>query len=110
MRALSGLPFSRYDTLTTDSLVGLPNGSRLPTASTVDLLVRRPLRLGGTQGGIYLDVRNLLNRRNVVAVRRDTGEPQADDDAIDADGGRGLCGAPRGDPVRIVALPSHRPT
>ena len=26
-------------------------------------------------GSIYLDVRNLLNRRNVVAVRRDTGKP-----------------------------------
>jgi outer membrane receptor protein involved in Fe transport len=82
IRALSGLPFSRYDTLKTDSLVGLPNRSRLPGASTVDLLVRRPLRLGGTMGGIYLDVRNLLNRRNVVAVRRDTGEPQADNNAI----------------------------
>jgi hypothetical protein len=44
--------------------------------------VRRPLRLGGTTGGIYLDVRNLLNRRNVVAVRRDTGEPQPDNGAI----------------------------
>ena len=83
IRALSGLPFSRFDTLKTDSLVGLPNGSRLPGTSTMDLLVRRPLRLGGTMGGIYLDVRNLLNRRNVVAVRRDTGEPQADNDAID---------------------------
>ncbi|MEP6686760.1 MAG: TonB-dependent receptor [Gemmatimonadales bacterium] len=82
VRALSGLPFSRYDTLVTDSLVGLPNGSRLPMSSTVDLLVRRPLRLGGTMGGIYLDVRNLLNRRNVVAVRRDTGQPQPDNGAI----------------------------
>jgi outer membrane receptor protein involved in Fe transport len=82
VRALSGLPFSRFDTLATDSLVGLPNGSRLPMTATVDLLVRRPLRLGGTTGGIYLDVRNLLNRRNVVAVRRDTGEPQPDDGAI----------------------------
>jgi hypothetical protein len=82
VRALSGLPFSRYDTLVTDSLVGLPNGSRLPTANTVDLLVRRPLRLGRTTGGIYLDVRNLLNRRNVVAVRRDTGQPQPDNGAI----------------------------
>jgi hypothetical protein len=51
-------------------------------STTVDLLVRRPLRLGGTTGGIYLDVRNLLNRRNVVAVRRDTGEPQPDNGAI----------------------------
>lgn len=82
VRALSGLPFSRYDTLVTDSLVGSPNGSRLPMSSTVDLLVRRPLRLGGTTGGIYLDVRNLFNRRNVVAVRRDTGEPQPDNSAV----------------------------
>ena len=82
VRALSGLPFSRFDTLATDSLVGSPNDSRLPMTATVDLLVRRPLRLGGTTGGIYLDVRNVLNRRNVVAVRRDTGEPQPDNGAI----------------------------
>jgi outer membrane receptor protein involved in Fe transport len=83
IRALSGLPFSSFDTLKKDSIVGLPNGSRLPGSSTIDLLVRRPLRVRRTMGGIYLDVRNLLNRRNVVAVRRDTGEPQADNDAID---------------------------
>jgi outer membrane receptor protein involved in Fe transport len=82
VRALSGLPFSRFDTLATDSLVGLPNDSRLPMTATVDLLVRRPLRLGGTTGGLYLDVRNLLNRRNVVAVRRDTGEPQPENGTI----------------------------
>ncbi len=82
VRALSGLPFSRFDTLATDSLVGTPNGSRLPMTATVDLLIRRPLRLGGTTGGIYLDVRNLLNRRNVVAVRRDSGEPHADNGVI----------------------------
>ena len=35
-----------------------------------------------TLGGIYLDVRNLLDRKNVVAVRRDTGEPHADESAI----------------------------
>ncbi|MBA3495576.1 MAG: TonB-dependent receptor [Gemmatimonadales bacterium] len=67
---------------TTDSLLGVPNGSRLPGSSTIDLLVRRPIRLGRTAGGIYLDVRNLLDRRNVVAVRRDTGQPEADDAAI----------------------------
>jgi len=78
VRALSGLPYSRTDTLLTDSIVGLPNGSRLPWTSTVDLLVRRPLRLGRTEGGIYLDVRNLLNHRNVEAVRRDTGAPAPD--------------------------------
>ena len=81
LRLASGLPFSLSDS-TGDSLVGLPNSSRLPWTSTVDLLVRRPIQLGGTLGGIYLDVRNLLNRRNVVAVRRDTGVPQPTDEAI----------------------------
>ncbi len=83
VRALAGLPFSRTDTLVTDSSVSVPNGSRLPWTSTVDLLVRRPFRVGRTAGGVYLDVRNLLNRRNVVAVRRDTGGPRPDDAALD---------------------------
>jgi len=76
VRALSGLPFSRSDS--TGALAGLPNGSRLPASATLDVLVRRPLRLGRTRGGIYIDVRNLLNRRNVVPARRDTGQPQPD--------------------------------
>jgi hypothetical protein len=81
LRALSGLPFSRSDS-TGDSLLGLPNDSRLPWSSSLDLLVRRPIRLGRLYGGVYCDVRNLLNRRNIVAVRRDTGEPQPTDGAI----------------------------
>jgi carboxypeptidase family protein len=81
VRALSGLPYTLGDS-TTDSLPVLPNNSRLPWTSNVDLLVRRPIRLGSTMGGIYLDVRNLLNKQNVVAVRRDTGEPQPNDAAI----------------------------
>jgi TonB dependent receptor len=83
VRLSSGLPFSRTNTAG-DSLLGLPNDSRLPATMTVDLLVRRPLRLGGTRGGVYLDVRNLLNRRNVVAVRRDTGQPAPDIAGIEA--------------------------
>jgi outer membrane receptor protein involved in Fe transport len=82
LRLASGLPFSMSDS-TGDSLVGLPNGSRLPSTSSLDLLIRRSIRLGGTTGGIYLDVRNVLNRRNIIAVRRDTGQPQPDDKAIE---------------------------
>ncbi|NNG15648.1 MAG: TonB-dependent receptor [Gemmatimonadales bacterium] len=78
----SGLPFSRTNAAG-DSLVGIPNDSRLPSQSTVDLLVRRPIRLGGTQGSIYLDMRNVFNRRNLVAVRRDTGEPELDEQGIE---------------------------
>ena len=82
LRALSGLPYSLTDTLVTDSIVGLPNGERLPWTTTVDLLVRRPFTLGRTTGGIYLDVRNLLNHRNIVAVRRENGQTQAGDRTI----------------------------
>jgi hypothetical protein len=79
----SGLPYSRTD-ISGDSLIGLPNDARLPWIQTVDVLVRRPLRLGGTRGGVYFDVRNLLNRRNIVAVRRDTGQPGLGSDEIQA--------------------------
>jgi hypothetical protein len=82
-RLVTGLPYSRTD-ISGDSLVGLPNSSRLPASYTLDLLVRRPLHLGGVRGGVYLDMRNVLNRRNIVAVRRDTGQPGPDDAAVNA--------------------------
>lgn len=79
-RYASGLPFTRRgeapDTL------GIPNDSRLPSQTTFDLLVRRPVTLGGARGSIYFDARNLLNTRTVVAVRRDTGEPELDEAGI----------------------------
>jgi hypothetical protein len=74
LRYGSGLPFTMTNAAG-DSLIGLPNDARLPASMTIDLLVRRPIRLGGVRGGLYVDVRNLLNRRNIVTVRRDTGEP-----------------------------------
>jgi hypothetical protein len=74
VRWSTGLPYSRTDA-TGDTILGLPNSFRLPSQSVVDVLVRRPLRLGAARGSVYLDVRNVANRRNVVAVRRDTGQP-----------------------------------
>ncbi len=82
-RLSSGLPFSRSNPAG-DSLIGLPNDSRLPSTMTLDLLVRRPLRLGGARGGVYLDLRNLLNRRNIVVVRRDTGQPGLTEMGVDS--------------------------
>ena len=79
IRVASGLPFSKY---IGDSLVGLPNDGRLPATNTIDLLVRRPFRLRGMEGSFYVDVRNLLNRRNIIAVRRDTGTPQLNEATI----------------------------
>jgi hypothetical protein len=74
VRVSSGLPYTKTNA-TGDTLIGLPNSFRLPTHATVDLLVRRPLSIGGRRGSLYLDVRNLLNRRNIEAVRRDIGTP-----------------------------------
>ncbi|HJS47993.1 MAG TPA: TonB-dependent receptor [Gemmatimonadales bacterium] len=77
----SGLPYSRTDA-SGDSLVGPPNDSRLPATHSLDVLLRRPFTLGRARASIYLDVRNLLNRENVVAVRRDTGTPNLTEDRL----------------------------
>ena len=74
LRWSTGLPFTRTN-LEGDSLLGIPNGERLPAQFTFDLLLRRSFEVGGLRVGVYLDVRNLTNRSNIVAVRRDTGEP-----------------------------------
>ena len=82
-RYFSGLPYSRT-TPTGDTLVGPPNSYRLPSQQSIDLLVRRPFALMGRQGSVYLDARNLLNRHNVVSVRRDTGSPFMSEAGIQA--------------------------
>jgi hypothetical protein len=77
----SGLPYSRI-TVTGDTLIGLPNSFRLPSQKGLDALLRRPFALGAARGSLYLDVRNLLDTRNIVAVRRDTGEPALGESGI----------------------------
>jgi hypothetical protein len=81
MRYASGLPYTRTN-ITGDSLIGEINGSRLPSQFTIDLLFRRPVQFGKLGGGLYLDVRNVLDRRNQLAVRRETGTPNATDITI----------------------------
>lgn len=78
----TGLPYSKTD-ITGDSLVVEPNGSRLPAQWSIDALLRRPIRIGRINGGLYLDVRNITNRRNILAVRRNTGRPEASDEDIE---------------------------
>lgn len=78
-RIASGLPFSLYKG---DSLLGLPNDGRLPWTQSLDLLVRRPIKFRGMEGSVYIDMRNVLNRRNVIGVRRDTGTPVLNEQAI----------------------------
>lgn len=79
----SGLPFTRT-TVGGDSLIGLPNSQRLPSEFSLDMLLRRDFPIAGTRLGVYVDVRNLTNRRNVIAVRRDSGQPEPTDDVLDA--------------------------
>jgi outer membrane receptor protein involved in Fe transport len=79
----SGLPFTQTN-VTGDSLIGLPNSQRLPHQESLDLLIRRVIRFGSWRLGLFADVRNVLDRRNVVAVRRDSGEPFATDGQIAA--------------------------
>ncbi|HWC74454.1 MAG TPA: TonB-dependent receptor, partial [Gemmatimonadales bacterium] len=83
VRVSSGLPYTMTN-MTGDSLIGLPNSHRLPMQSTVDMLLRQPIRLwsGRWQGSIYLDVRNLLNRKNIEGVRRESGQPNLTDSQI----------------------------
>ncbi len=83
VRFASGLPYSRTN-LAGDTLLALPNSFRLPTQLTLDLLLRRPIARLGARGSVYLDVRNALNRRNLVSVRRDTGTPGLQGMALDS--------------------------
>jgi hypothetical protein len=80
-RYSTGLPYTLTN-LTGDSLVGPINGSRLPVQHTLDALLRRPLRIGRFNGGLYLDIRNVLNARNQTSVRRDTGTPLPDNSTL----------------------------
>jgi hypothetical protein len=80
-RYFSGLPYSRT-TADGDTLIGPPNSYRLPSQQSLDALIRRSFNFGGRTGAIYLDMRNLLDRENVVAVRRDTGSPFLDEAGI----------------------------
>jgi outer membrane receptor protein involved in Fe transport len=79
----SGLPYTRTSA-NGDSLLGPINAERLPSQYTVDALVRRPIEVAGVRGSVYLDVRNLLNTRNTLSVRRDIGQPGMSDAQIQA--------------------------
>ena len=75
-RYTSGLPFTTYNEAG-DSLTSDPNGLRLPSYSTIDFLIRKPIPFGGAVASVYLDVRNVFNIQRVESVRRDTGTPNA---------------------------------
>jgi outer membrane receptor protein involved in Fe transport len=97
VRYNSGLPYTRT-TANGDSLLGLPNAWRLPAASRVDLLVRRPVSLRGLRGSLYLDVRNVAGTRTIVAVRRDTGTPGLGASGLQVEADRALLAHPEAIP------------
>jgi hypothetical protein len=57
---------------------------------------------------MYVDVRNLLNRRNIESVRRESGEPNMTPQAIAALGEQRVPGASGADSLRIAALSPMR--
>ncbi len=81
LRFASGLPYTTTNT-TGDSLVGSINGQRLPSYTTFDLLLRKPIPFGKALASIYLDVRNVFNTSTIQYVRRDTGTPTIDEDVL----------------------------
>jgi hypothetical protein len=106
VRFSSGLPFTMTNA-TGDTLIGLPNSHRLSPLLAVDLLLRRPVRVDRWQGSVYLDVRNLLNRRNVEAVRRETGEPNVTPSQLAALADRAYLAHPEAIPYES---PRYRPS
>lgn len=98
-RAGSGTPYSKQANITREGQFGIGggntaldgqiNGSNLPWSYKVDLRVDKNIELtwGGTKDGsekkkanlnIYLQVLNLLNTKNILAVYKATGNPDDD--------------------------------
>ncbi len=105
VRYSSGLPYSKTNE-TGDTLIGLPNSYRLPSQFQLDVLLRRPVRLGGLHGTAYLDVRNVTGRRNIVAVRKDTGTPGLGAMGVDSAAARAYAAHPEAIPYES---PRYRP-
>lgn len=80
-RYLTGLPWSRTER-DGRTIIGNINSERLPAQSNLDLLLRRPIRVAGKDGGVYLDIRNLLGTTNLISVRRSSGSAELDEDEI----------------------------
>lgn len=80
VRATSGLPYTRLSNLgtgvVTPGLNNFPieelNSSRLPWTKVLDLRVSRLVRVGGQNWTVFVDARNLLNFRNVLALFAET--------------------------------------
>lgn len=75
----SGLPYTR--TNNQGDRIGSPNSGRLPSYFRVDLRFVKdiPLKLSSSsQMSLFVEVENLFDRRNIVNVYTNTGEPDSD--------------------------------
>lgn len=55
--------------------VAEPNNARLPEQISFDLYARKGFDLGPVELGLFFDIRNLFNRKNIVYVYSATGSP-----------------------------------
>jgi hypothetical protein len=79
----SGLPYTYNPARAI--YVAEPNNARLPAQFTVDLYARKAFDLGPLELGIFVDIRNLLDRKNVVYVYPATGSPdQSGEESVKA--------------------------
>ena len=74
----SGLPYT-FNPLRS-IYVAEQNNSRLPETMTLDLYARKGFTIGTVQLGLFVDVRNVLNRKNVISVYSATGSPDLSGD------------------------------
>jgi hypothetical protein len=81
----SGTPTTELDVVTTplpgggyevEGIVGPRNGARLDAYARVDMRVNREIRLANSKLSIYMEVTNLLNRKNECCIEEYRVEPR----------------------------------
>ena len=70
--AASGLPYTPF---IAPGIVAEENSARMPWTHTIDLNLSKEIKLGKTSVEFLLDIRNLLDTRNVRYVYALTGDP-----------------------------------
>jgi len=69
----SGLPYTYNPARAI--YVAEPNNARLPEQISFDLYARKGFYVGPVELGLFFDIRNLFNRKNIVSVYSATGSP-----------------------------------
>lgn len=78
----SGMPYTKTDN--EGNRIGLPNEGRMPSNYTFDLKVNKDFYLNSAGDmflSMFIEIENLFDKRNVINVYSNTGEP--DDDGTD---------------------------